>query len=210
MRFHPWNIVFLIGFIAYVAIRGVFDKRTNGIEKSVRRMDGLERVLLSLVFLGSIVIPILYLFTPLLAFADYSRSPVLPWCGAFLMVAALWVFWRSHKDLGPNWSITLELRKDHQLVKGGVYRLIRHPMYAAIFLFDLAQGLLLANWLAGWAALLTFAVMYFVRMPREEQMMRECFGQEYRDYILRTGRVFPRLSRSQSLPGSSPERHGDC
>jgi len=65
-------------------------------------------------------------------------------------------------------------------------------MYAAIFLFDVAQGLLLANWLSG-AALGTFAVLYFVRMPREEQMMREYFGEEYRNYQLRTGRVFPRL-----------------
>jgi protein-S-isoprenylcysteine O-methyltransferase Ste14 len=74
-----------------------------------------------------------------------------------------------------------------------VYRRIRHPMYAAIFLFSLAQGLLLDNWLAGWSALATFAVMYLVRLPREEAMMIQQFGQEYRDYMNRTGRLLPRL-----------------
>jgi protein-S-isoprenylcysteine O-methyltransferase Ste14 len=54
-----------------------------------------------------------------------------------------------------------------------VYGTIRHPMYASIWLFGLAQGLLLENWLAGWAAVATFAPMYFLRTPREEPMMRE-------------------------------------
>jgi protein-S-isoprenylcysteine O-methyltransferase Ste14 len=110
------------------------------------------------------------------------------------MVAALWLFYRSHADLGQNWSVTLELRKGHQLVKQGVYRSIRHPMYASIWLWCLAQGLLLENWLAGWYALLAFGLMYFVRTPREEQMMCECFGQEYHDYMRETGRLFPRLN----------------
>jgi protein-S-isoprenylcysteine O-methyltransferase Ste14 len=109
------------------------------------------------------------------------------------MVAALWLFWRSHLDLGQNWSQTLELRKGHELVKHGVYRSIRHPMYASIWLWCLAQGLLLPNWLAGWYAFVAFALMYFVRTPREERMMCESFGQEYRDYMRQTGRVLPRI-----------------
>ena len=66
-------------------------------------------------------------------------------------------------------------------------------MYAAIWLWDVAQGLLLENWVAGWSALVMFAVMYFVRTPREEEMMCEFFGQQYRDYMRRTGWIFPHL-----------------
>jgi protein-S-isoprenylcysteine O-methyltransferase Ste14 len=109
------------------------------------------------------------------------------------MVAALWLFWRSHADLGRNWSVSLELRKDHQLIRHGVYRSIRHPMYASIWLFSLAQGMLLENWLAGWSAVVTFAPLYFLRTPREERMMSEVFGGEYDDYMARTGRLFPRI-----------------
>jgi len=65
-------------------------------------------------------------------------------------------------------------------------------MYASIWLFGLAQGLLLENWLAGWSALVTFAIMYFVRTPREERMMCDSFGEDYRDYMRRTGRLLPR------------------
>ena len=114
----------------------------------------------------------------------------VPWCGAAVMLLALWLFCVWHADLGQNWSVSLEVRKGHQLVKHGVYRMIRHPMYAAIFLWCIAQGLLLANWLAGWSAFATFALMYVIRTPREERMMCEFFGQEYRDYMGQTGRLF--------------------
>ena len=193
MRVQPWNLIFLVGFIASVGIRGVFERRTGGIEKTVNRMDARERILLPFVGLGSLLLPILYLFTPWLTFADY-RLPILAlWCGTAILGFALWLFWRSHADLGQNWSRTLELRHGHQLVQHGVYRLVRHPMYASILLWDLAQGLLLQNWLAGWSALVAFAVLYSVRAPREEHMMCEFFGQEYRDYMRRTGRLFLRL-----------------
>jgi protein-S-isoprenylcysteine O-methyltransferase Ste14 len=193
MRIQPWNIVFLIGFIAYVVIRGIYGSRAKNNEKAVSRVDGRDRALMVIVFMGCLLLPVVYLFTTWLAFADYQLPALVPWFGAAVMVAALWLFWRSHADLGQNWSVTLELRKGHQLVKNGVYRSIRHPMYASILLFGIGQGLLLQNWLAGWSAFVTFALMYFVRTPREENMMCEFFGQEYRDYMRLTGRVFPRI-----------------
>ena len=103
------------------------------------------------------------------------------------------MFWRSHSDLGQNWSISLELRKGHELVTRGVYAAVRHPMYAAILLWDVGQGLLIENWLAGWSALATFAIMCIIRIPREEQMMCGFFGDGYRNYMRATGRLFPRL-----------------
>ncbi|TXT28096.1 MAG: isoprenylcysteine carboxyl methyltransferase [Planctomycetota bacterium] len=200
MNLQPWNVVFLIGFVAYMGIRAVFERRTRGTAKTVRRVDTSERILLVMVISTSLLLPALYLFTPLLSFADYRLPTFVPWCGVVAMGAALWLFWRSHADLGLNWSVTLELRKDHQLVTQGIYRSIRHPMYASIWLFSLAQGLLLENWLAGWSVLVAFAVMYFVRTPREEQMMCEFFGDEYRDYMQQTGRLVPRLSAHKRMP----------
>jgi protein-S-isoprenylcysteine O-methyltransferase Ste14 len=189
----PWNLVFLISFIVYVSIRGVFKQRTKTNETVVSRLDAVERTLMGIVIPGGLLLPVIYLFSPWLSFADYHLPVFAPWCGVVLMAAALWLFYRSHADLGLNWSVTLEVRKGHQLINRGVYRSIRHPMYASIWLYSLAQGLLLENWLAGWYAFAAFALMYFVRTPREEQMMCETFGKEYRDYMRQTGRLFPRL-----------------
>ena len=193
MRIQPWNLVFLVGFSVYCTIRGVFKQRTKCNKQAVSRLDALERTLMVIVIPGGLLLPVVYLFTPWLAFADYHLPSWAPWCGTVLMVVALWLFWRSHADLGLNWSVTLELRQGHQLIKHGVYRTIRHPMYASIWLWCAAQGLLLENWLAGWYAGVAFGLMYFVRTPREERMMCESFGQEYRDYMRQTGRLLPRI-----------------
>ncbi len=194
MRKHPWNIFFLVCFIIYVVIRGIFKQRVKGNEMTVRQVDALEKALMLIVIPGGLLLPVVYLFTPWLNFADYRLPRLAPWCGAVLMIVALWLFWRSHADLGLNWSQSLEIRKGHQLVTRGVYRSIRHPMYASIWVWCLAQGLILENWLAGWYAFVAFGLMYFVRTPREERMMCESFGNEYRDYMRQTGRLFPRMN----------------
>ena len=105
----------------------------------------------------------------------------------------VWLIWRSHADVGRNWTMTPQIREGHSLVTGGVYWWIRHPMYAGHLLWALAQPLLLWNWIAGLVMLATFVPLYLYRVPREERMMLDHFGDEYRAYIERTGRVIPRL-----------------
>ena len=190
---HPWNIVFVAGFVVYIGIRQVYGSRLKSEKSVVRRIDGLEKGLLAVVALGSLLFPVLYLFTPVLWFADYRLPVFVPWAGAAVMLVALWLFRRSHADLGRQWSISLEVRENHRLITHGVYRSIRHPMYLAIWLWSLAQALLLENWLAGYGALVSFAPMYFIRTPREEALMCEVFGDEYREYMARTGRALPFL-----------------
>jgi protein-S-isoprenylcysteine O-methyltransferase Ste14 len=185
------NITFLAGFCVYVGIRAFYKQRTKSNLIAIGRMDGIEKALLALLIPGALLLPLVYLFTPWLGFADYSLPAGVQWCGLLFMVIALYLFWRSHADLGRNWSQTLELRKGHELVSHGVYPSIRHPMYASLWLWFLAQGLILQNWLAGWYAVAAFALMYFIRTPREERMMQEFFGDSYADYMARTGRIFP-------------------
>src|SRR5947208_4875636 len=147
----PWNLVYAIGFVAFYWIRHVFLQRTKHEKKVVNRMDTLEKLLLMGMFPGTLLLPLLYLLTPWLDFANYTLPPLLPWTGTGLMIFSLWLFWRSHTDLGQNWSVTLQVREGHELVTRGVYRSMRHPMYAAIWLWAIAQGLMLQNWLAGWS-----------------------------------------------------------
>jgi protein-S-isoprenylcysteine O-methyltransferase Ste14 len=108
-------------------------------------------------------------------------------CGALLL------FYRSHADLGRNWSISLELRSEHRLVSSGIYRFIRHPMYSSFFLMAIAQLMLLPNWFAGATGLVGVAMLYGFRVRQEERMMVERFGTEYRDYMARTARLIPWL-----------------
>jgi len=79
MRIDPWNLVFLIGFVVYVVIRGVFKQRVKRNEMMVRRVDALEKTLMLIVIPGGLLLPVVYLFTPWLAFADYHLPALARW-----------------------------------------------------------------------------------------------------------------------------------
>lgn len=198
----PFDSVFLAGFLIYVAVRGYYERRARGQEVVARHRDVREICLLVGAFAGCLVLPVLYLATPWLAFADYAPPEFLRWLGIPTLIAALWLFWRAHRDLGANWSVTLEIHAGHHLVTHGVYRRIRHPMYAAIWLFSLAQGLMLGNWLAGWSAVAGFGLLYCLRIEREERMLLAQFGDAFRLHRAATGRLWPRF-RSPSAPALS-------
>jgi protein-S-isoprenylcysteine O-methyltransferase Ste14 len=107
------------------------------------------------------------------------------------MLGALLLFYLTHRQLGRNWSVTLDTRKKHTLVDTGVYAHVRHPMYSAFWLLALAQAALLANWVAGLSGIVGWGILFFLRVGREEQLMIDTFGDQYRDYMRRTARVFP-------------------
>jgi protein-S-isoprenylcysteine O-methyltransferase Ste14 len=114
------------------------------------------------------------------------------WFGSGLLALALWLLWRSHFDLGKNWSDLVVLRQGHQLVMCGIYQFVCHPMYAAFVLWGIAQPRLLHNYIAGWSHLVTFSLGYFWRVPHEEPLLVEKFGKVYQAYAHKTGRVIPR------------------
>ena len=192
-----FGMVYFLGMLAEVVIRVPHEQQRRQTRMMLDGVDWSERSLLGLMFMGMCFIPLMYAFTSRLDWADYrmpqeARGPA-GGVGTITLAVAVWLFWRSHVDLGRNWSPSLQLREGHELVTGGVYRSIRHPMYASMWLWGVAQALLLQNWIAGWASLVMFMPLYLLRVPREERMMLDEFGEEYRAYMNRTGRVNPRL-----------------
>jgi protein-S-isoprenylcysteine O-methyltransferase Ste14 len=192
VRIGAFQAIYLAGLIATGVLRAGWKWRRRGQAVAIRARSGLDLVLLSVAGLG-FALPLVFIFSSWLSFADYELPDWAGWLGVGVFAAALALLWRAHADLGPNWSPFLELRDGHELVTSGVYRRIRHPMYAAHWLWGIAQALLLHNWIAGPGFLVLFLPLYLVRVPREERMMLERFGQGYREYMTRTGRIVPRL-----------------
>ena len=185
------KLVWALGVVGWYVIRYPHDRRSRRTPK-VRRADrSRELGLMAVSATGLGVIPAIWVLSGIPQFADYAFRPVQGWLGAAAFAAALWLFHRTHKDLGRNWSVTLEVRDRHTLVTSGVYSRVRHPMYSAFWLWAGAQALLLPNWIAGPAGLAGFGTLFFLRIGREEALMTETFGDEYRRYVARTSRVLP-------------------
>jgi len=115
----------------------------------------------------------------------------LRWTGFALGVVAV-IFWTwTQVTLDTQWSAQLQLTKAHHLVTTGPYARIRHPLYAGIFGWCVALSLLTANWIFVAVCVLSILGLLW-RVPKEEQMMIEAFGGEYKAYMQRTGRFFPK------------------
>jgi protein-S-isoprenylcysteine O-methyltransferase Ste14 len=182
--------VVLAATVAMIAIRAPHGQRSRTTKVKESRRGPREAALLTFAW-AAFFVPLVWIATRWLAFADYPLRPAAFAAGVALLAWGLWLLHRSHADLGTNWSVTLELREQHRLVTTGVYERIRHPMYAALFLYSIGQALALPNWIAGPSYLAAFGLLYALRVGREERMMREAFGRDYDDYAARTRRLVP-------------------
>ena len=187
---NPWiaKAVILAATLVMVAIRAPHGKRSRAV-KTVRSCKGArEVVLLVLAWIGFLA-PLIWVASPAFSFAEYPLRPTPLVAGVACLVAGLWYFYRSHADLGAYWSVTLEVRESHRLITHGVYRRVRHPMYAALFLYSIGQLLAVPNWIAGPSYLVSFGILFAFRVNAEEEMMLDAFGAEYASYMAKTKRL---------------------
>jgi protein-S-isoprenylcysteine O-methyltransferase Ste14 len=189
---NPWiaKAVVLAATMVMLAIRAPHGRDSRRVKVAKSYWNQLEAGLLVLVWVG-FFIPFIWIASPLFAFAEYPLRMGPLFAGMACFVIGLWLFYRSHADLGTNWSITLEVREQHRLVTQGIYRRIRHPMYTALVLYGLAHALVIPNWIAGPSNLVPFVILFLLRVGTEERMMIEQFGDEYSAYMSRTKRLVP-------------------
>jgi protein-S-isoprenylcysteine O-methyltransferase Ste14 len=160
----------------------------EAVEREGRGMFAV-RVVLFLLLLGWLA---LYAINPSwmgvlsVPFPDWLR-----WVGFALGLVSLGFWSWTQVALGKEWSPQLQLREEHHLVTTGPYSRIRHPLYTGMLGYGTGFALVTANWVF---VVLVVAIIagLFARVPKEEQMMIEEFGEEYKAYMHKTGRFFPK------------------
>jgi len=189
---NPWiaKALVLAATLVMLAIRAPHGQRSRHVKVARSHKSPLEIGLLLLAWVGFFV-PLIWIASPAFWFAEYPLRTGPLVAGVTSLVIGLWLFYRSHADLGTNWSITLEIRERHRLITQGVYRRIRHPMYLALVLYSIGQAFVIPNWVAGPANVIAFATLFALRVVAEERMMGEEFGHEYAVYAARTKRLLP-------------------
>jgi protein-S-isoprenylcysteine O-methyltransferase Ste14 len=185
-------IIFLTG----VGISGYFRRkadRESG-EKISRNVDGA--VMMTIINIAGVALwlsPLVYLLNPRwMAWSKIGSPEWTRWLGVaigFFCVAGIyWLF----SNIGRNITPTSATRDDHNLVTSGPYRWVRHPLYTVGSSLFISLGMIADNWFIAAVGILAFIAMA-VRTPKEEANLIEKFGDEYREYMKRTGRFFPKL-----------------
>jgi protein-S-isoprenylcysteine O-methyltransferase Ste14 len=168
------------------------DKETG--ETLSRNADG--KVMMTIIRIGGLILwltPVVYLVNPnwmagsKLGFPDWAR-----WFGIGIGVLCVFGIYWLFSNIGSGISPVSTTRKEHKLSTSGPYHWVRHPLYTVGSSFYISFGLVADNWFIITMGILAFIVMA-IRTPKEEANLIEKFGDEYREYMKRTGRFFPKL-----------------
>jgi len=197
-----FRITFILLWIAFLAIS--FARRLDQLgSRSIRKRfeeaskwEGKSRVALRAALAPFWLIAILLYVLHPDSIAQFSLpfETWLRWIGVGLAIGSFPLFaWAIHA-LGEQFSPRLQTKEKHKLVTSGPYCWIRHPMYTAEFVFYFGLAAEAANGVVALAMLIGPALLY-ARVTKEEAMLIERFGDEYRAYMQRTGRFIPRLRR---------------
>jgi len=112
--------------------------------------------------------------------------------GLVLTAAGIGISIWARLSLGSNWSGTVTLKKDHQLVRQGLYHWIRHPIYTGILLAMLGTAVILGE-VRGLVGLALVLIAFYFKARREECFLRQEFGADFEDHASHTGMFLPKL-----------------
>jgi protein-S-isoprenylcysteine O-methyltransferase Ste14 len=98
------------------------------------------------------------------------------------MAASLYLTYAAVKTLGKQWSLAARLVQEHQLVTEGPYRLVRHPIYTAMFGMLIGTAIAVSQWQALIISTAVFLFGTMLRIRAEEQLLLDAFGNTYRNY----------------------------
>jgi protein-S-isoprenylcysteine O-methyltransferase Ste14 len=144
------------------------------------------------------------------------RGRFLPWLGArflpdtmivyllglLLVMAGLGFAVWARVHLGRNWSGTVTVKENHELVRSGPYAIVRHPIYTGLLLAMLGTAIVVGEW-RGLLSFCFLSLAFLLKLRREERFMAESFPDTYPSYCARVPALVPSFHRSDPGPGSS-------
>ena len=186
------GMVFFTGIGISTYFRRKADQDTG--EKISRQVDGT--LTMRFIQIGGLLLwlsPLAYLVNPSwMAWSKIGLMDGIRWSGVgFGVLSVLGIYW-LFSSIGNGISPTSATRTEHKLVTSGPYRWVRHPLYTIGSSLFLAFGLMADNWFVILLGVFAFIGMA-LRTPKEEANLIAKFGNEYREYMQRTGRFFPKL-----------------
>lgn len=193
-----FRVVLPVLIVLFVLHRGYYVSRHSKPENETikKRKEGIASQIAALLSLIGFVTVIAYAANPnWMAWASLPLPLWVRWVGVGIALLGFGLLQWSQVTLGKNWSDMPRMLKEQSLVTSGPYRVIRHPIYTAFILILGSSLLIAANWMIGLAWIGMTAVEVASRIGFEESLMLEYFGDEYRKYMKKTGRLLPKFNQ---------------
>jgi protein-S-isoprenylcysteine O-methyltransferase Ste14 len=188
LRFYEsfFPVVWILFFV-YWQIKAIGTKTTQRLEPAASRILRVCIFLIAVVLLSTTSIPL-----PWLYFQLWPQGLWSFWLGAAVTIAGLLFAVWARVYLGSNWSRSVTIKQDHELIITGPYARVRHPIYTGILTGLLGTAIALSE-VRGLIALVLFFVAFWIKLRMEEEWMRSQFGETYTTYAHQTAALVPYL-----------------
>ena len=175
-----WGIFCLFWLVAAISTK-----------RSVYRESGAQRLRYSLLLLaGCFLLFKGYRMSYPLSARVIPHVEILAWAGVILCAAGLGFCLWARLTLGRNWSGTVTLKEEHELVVRGPYRLVRHPIYTGLLAMSLGT-FIMSGRVAGIIGLVMMFISFWIKLRDEEEIMLKQFPEQYASYQQRVRRLVP-------------------
>jgi len=131
-------------------------------------------------------------FSPIVPMPKWAEIAVAA-AGIVLAALSLSLMWRAIIVLGRQWGYVARIIEGHRLITEGPYNLVRNPIYTGMFGVLIATGLAASRWPMLIAAMVFFLCGTWIRIRREENLLRQSFGAEFEAYRSRVPALIPWL-----------------
>jgi protein-S-isoprenylcysteine O-methyltransferase Ste14 len=192
---NPYRIAVVVVMVLTVAVTAYHRLQAAASGEKISRKDEgyLFAAVLRLSELCLFIATLAYVISPAsVQWASFPLPMWFRWLGIVTGILCSFMMYWTLSSLGKNLTDTVVTRAKATLITHGPYRWVRHPFYVTTALLMASVTVLAANWLIGAGSVLVLGLLA-VRTPKEERMLIEKFGQQYRDYMAKTGRFFPRF-----------------
>jgi protein-S-isoprenylcysteine O-methyltransferase Ste14 len=176
-----------IAFLVYWNIKAVGAKTTQRLEPLISRILRVLAYLIAIVLLSVPRIPLPGLYVQLWPSGYWPF-----WLGAAVTVAGLLFAVWAREHLGSNWSRSVTIKQDHELITTGPYAVVRHPIYTGTLAGFLGMAIAVSQ-VRGFIAFALIFLVLWVKLRMEEEWMRSQFGETYATYARQTAALVPYL-----------------
>jgi protein-S-isoprenylcysteine O-methyltransferase Ste14 len=188
MHIHGSAITWLwIAWVAYWWISARWTKADQRRESAPSRAAHMVPLMVAFVLLSQPSFPVAVLSKRVLPYSVVAYG-----IGTAIVAAGLLFSVWARVHLGRNWSATVTVKHDHELVQSGPYRIVRHPIYTGLLLGLLGTAIARGD-VQGFVGVAIAAVALWRKLRIEEQWMQETFGETYAGYRARVAALIPYL-----------------
>ena len=188
----PEIIVSIVAAVVWIAVEAYLILRDRAGGKGTTTLDRRTRNYNTISMLLALCMSPVICSLPVLRFAGF-QAPIAFWAGIVTMCFGFLLRHWSIYVLGKYFRTTVELERDHKVVRRGPFRYIRHPSYSGMILFCIGYGLVAQNWLSLIAAVLFPTISLLYRIKIEEAALVQGIGAEYEEYQKETKRLVPMI-----------------